>query len=71
MAIEVIEITQNNIRDIAPLWNSPSNQIRRAIGRNVKVYAGDRCGTVRSIHDGSHWDYWLLDDGTVKIIPAA
>jgi hypothetical protein len=38
-----------SIDDLHPrqgnLYHNPPNQIRRAIGRYVEIYVGDRCGT--------------------------
>lgn len=52
------------------LWNSPSNQIRRKIGRHSLVDVGHRSGTVRD-SDGKCWDWWFAaDEKTVVVVEA-
>ena len=46
------------VKHVAPLWNSPKNQIRRKLGPVETVYCGGvDGGTVRD-QQGKCWDWW-------------
>lgn len=70
MTTQIIELDSfATVAQHGNLWNSPSNQLRRKIGRYSTVYVGDRCGTVRD-QSGKCWDWWLLDNGAIEVLPA-
>ena len=66
----IIEINDGSVvREHGNLWNTPSNQLRRKLGRYTTTYAGDRDGTVRDA-EGNQWDWWIDDNGVVVAVPA-
>lgn len=66
----IIELDSiDTVKAHANLWNTPNNQLRRAVGRFRTVHVGERCGTVRA-NDGKYWDWWVGEDGVVTIMEA-
>lgn len=64
---QLIEITAENLSQIAPLWNTPHNQLRRKVGRFSVVYCGGvDGGTVRDAK-GQCWDWWMNGSSVVVV----
>lgn len=57
--------------DHGNLWDSPENQLRRAIGRFATVYVGGVAGGTVRDEQGKCWDWWptdvVLPSGFAKI----
>lgn len=57
-----IDITAELIRDTAPLYFSPRNQLRRELGKFETVYCGGvEGGTVRD-ESGKCFDWWPTEE---------
>lgn len=55
----IIELVGKELKN-APLYNSPKNQLKRAVGKYTTIYQDSDCGTIQD-QNGKYWDWWTTD----------